>query len=93
MSMKSQKNKCSLTTRIDSNKLENGLINKKRKHLTIQSDTNTETIDCNWNPPNWNKTLEAIRQMRKDIVAPVDDMGCDQAADSNIPPEVYKLNL
>jgi len=31
--------------------------------------------------------------MRKDIIAPVDDMGCDQAADLNALPEVYTLSI
>lgn len=78
-----------MTSNIDSNKLENNnLVVKKRKHLAIQSNAAPETLDSDWHPPNWTKTLEAIRKMRKEFVAPVDDMGCDQAANSDESPEV-----
>lgn len=87
--LKSLRNKRSLTDKIDSNKVgNNDQVVKKRKHLTIKSDTNEITSNSNWKPPNWEKTLDDIRKMRKDIVAPVDNMGCDQAADLNEPPEV-----
>jgi len=87
--LRSSKNKRSLTDKIVSNKVENNeQVVKKRKHLTIKSDTNEITSNSNWKPPNWEKTLDNIRKMRKDIVAPVDNMGCDQAADLNEPPEV-----
>lgn len=86
----SSRNKRSLTEKIDSNgKRSNTQVVSKRKHLTIKSDTIEETSKyVEWSPPNWKKTIENIRKMRKDIVAPVDDMGCDQAADLNEPPEV-----
>lgn len=87
--LRSLRNKRSLTDKIDSNKVgNNDQFVKKRKHLTIKSDTNEITSNSNWKPPNWEKTLDDIRKMRKDIVAPVDNMGCDQAADLNEPPEV-----
>jgi len=89
---KSLNNKRCLTNKIDSNKLENNNLVKKRKHLTVQSNTDSlvapETLDSDWYPPNWTETFEAIRKMRKDFVAPVDNMGCDQAANSNESPEV-----
>lgn len=87
----SLKNKRSLTEKISSNKDEIKVpVVKKRRHLTVKSDINKKTSDSNnWNPPHWNQTLENIRKMRKDVVAPVDDMGCDQAADLNESPKVY----
>jgi len=86
--------KRSLTDKIGTNKVENNAqVVKKRKHLTIKSDTNTDTNEKTsnsvWKPPNWEKTLHNIRKMRNDIVAPVDNMGCDKAADQNEPPEVW----
>jgi len=79
------RNKRSLTNKIDSNKVDhNDETVKKRKHLTITSDTS----NSDWKPPDWEKTLRNIRKMRKDIVAPVDDMGCDRAADMSESPEV-----
>jgi len=81
--------KRSLTDKIGSNKVENNAqVAKRRKHLTIKSDTNENTSNSDWKPPNWEKTLDNIRKMRKDNVAPVDNMGCDQAADLNESPEV-----
>lgn len=92
MSM-SLRNKRSLTDKIDSNKSENAeKFVKKRKHLTVKSTTtnNGETSSTDvWSPPDWKQTVENIRKMRKDVVAPVDEMGCDQAADTNESPEVY----
>lgn len=86
----STRNKRSLTDKIGSNKVEKNVIGiKKRKHLTINSfNADEEALHHVWNPTNWKETLENIRKMRKDVVAPVDDMGCDQAADLNEPPEV-----
>lgn len=87
--MTSLRNKRSLTDKIDSNgEQSNAQGVKKRKHLTIKSDSNKETASVDWSPANWKKTVENIRKMRKDMVAPVDDMGCDQAADLNESPEV-----
>jgi len=85
----SLRNKRSLSDKIGSNRVENNIQEiKKRKHLTVKSDTNEITSNSDWKPPNWEKTLDNIRKMRKDIVAPVDNMGCDQAADLSEPPEV-----
>lgn len=81
------RNKHSLTDKIDSNRVDdNEPVGKKRRHLSIKSDD--DTSNSNWKPPYWEKTLQNIREMRKDVVAPVDDMGCDQAADMNESPEV-----
>ncbi|XP_025202334.1 endonuclease III-like protein 1 [Melanaphis sacchari] len=89
----SLRNKRSLTDKIGSNKVENNAqIVKKRKHLTIKSD-NEKTSNSDWKPPNWEKTLDNIRKMRKDIIAPVDNMGCDQAADLNESPEVIRYHV
>jgi len=92
--LKSLRNKRSLTDKIGSNKVENNVqVAKKRKHLSIKSDTNEKTTNSDWKPPNWEKTLDNIRKMRKEIVAPVDNMGCDQAADLNESPEVIRYHV
>lgn len=86
---RSLRNKRTLTDKINSNAVEtNERVVKKRKHLTIKTDSNEETSNPEWNPPDWKSTVENIRKMRKDTVAPVDDMGCDKAADLNESPEV-----
>lgn len=90
----SLRNKRSLTDKIVSNGVgNNAQVIKKRKHLTIKSDTNEITSISDWKPPNWVKTLDNIRKMRKEVVAPVDNMGCDQAADINEPPEVIRYHV
>ncbi|KAK7040261.1 alpha,alpha-trehalase nth1 [Paramarasmius palmivorus] len=38
-------------------------------------------------PENWKVVYEKIREMRKDIVAPVDTMGCDQAQLKEVDPK------
>lgn len=89
---KSLRNKRSLSDKIDSNvvRTDENVV-KKRKHLTIKTDSNDETSNSEWNPPNWKMTVENIRKMRKDNIAPVDDMGCDKVADSKESPEVCRL--
>lgn len=87
---RSLRDKRSLSDKINSNKGTNSVpVVKKRKHLSVKSDTDEEIPNSTWNPPSWNQTLENIRKMRKDVVAPVDNMGCDQAADRDESPEVY----
>ncbi|VVC40096.1 DNA glycosylase,Endonuclease III-like protein 1,Helix-hairpin-helix motif,Endonuclease III-like [Cinara cedri] len=96
MSMSSRSKKRSLTDKIDSNKSENiEKLVKKRKHLTVKSTTTDEEEKSNsfWNPPNWKQTIENIRKMRKDVVAPVDEMGCDQVADLSKSPEVIRYQI
>lgn len=87
--MTNNKRSSSLTEKIDSNRA----AGKKRKHLTIVSDAaaaddGETTPDAGWSPPDWMATVDRIRKMREDVVAPVDEMGCDQAADLTEPPEV-----
>jgi len=84
--------KHSLTDKIDSNKVEDTeRVVKKRRHLSIKSDD--DTSDSGWKPPDWEKTLRYIREMRKYVIAPVDDMGCDRAADMNESPEVIRYHI
>ncbi len=44
-------------------------------------------------PENWKETYEKIRNMRKDIVAPVDTMGCECLADMNVDPKVKRFQI
>lgn len=78
--------KCSST---DSNNVDNDARNaKKRRHLTIKSVTNEEDDTTDWKPSNWEKTLQNIREMCKDVIVPLDYMGFDQSMDPNESPEV-----
>lgn len=36
-----------------------------------------------WEPKHWQRTLENIRQMRKQQLAPVDTMGCHKCSDND----------
>ena len=40
-------------------------------------------------PSNWEEIYEAVREMRKEKLAPVDTMGCETLAEENITPRVY----
>lgn len=42
-----------------------------------------------WEPSNWHTMLNNIREMRKNMDAPVDNMGCHKCHDDNAPPEVW----
>ena len=39
-------------------------------------------------PANWEKIYEAVREMRKHVLAPVDTMGCETLAEDNLSPRV-----
>lgn len=83
--------KCSST---DSNNVDNDARNaKKRRHLTIKSVTNEEDDTTDWKPSNWEKTLQNIREMCKDVIVPLDYMGFDQSMDPNESPEVNTQKL
>lgn len=46
----------------------------------------SESVDskqAKWEPKNWQKMLENMREMRKNRSAPVDTMGCHMCADTN----------
>ncbi|XP_044252425.1 endonuclease III-like protein 1 [Tribolium madens] len=53
----------------------------KRDHITIGSREG---------PPEWEKTLANIREMRKNFDAPVDSMGCDKCQEESASPEVFR---
>lgn len=40
-------------------------------------------------PPKWEEVYNAIKEMRKKYIAPVDTMGCDQAQLREIEPKVF----
>lgn len=49
------------------------------KNVDIKEEMKTE--GNKWMPPNWEATLEHIKEMRKHQTAPVDEMGCHKCAD------------
>lgn len=39
-------------------------------------------------PPNWEEMYDAVKEMRKTILAPVDTMGCETLAEEHVSPRV-----
>jgi endonuclease-3 len=39
-------------------------------------------------PPNWEEIYEAVKEMRKKVLAPVDTMGCETLAQEHSSPRV-----
>ena len=62
---------------------------KIRKKIVVQaadenaraSTSKEEAQVSSWKPGNWPKTLQNIREMRKNRDAPVDVMGCEKHGD------------
>lgn len=46
-----------------------------------------------WMPENWELVLNNIREMRKNMDAPVDTMGCDVSHDLNLSPEIRRYQV
>ena len=41
-------------------------------------------------PANWEEIYDAVRDMRKTTLAPVDTMGCETLAEEHLTPKVYE---
>ncbi|KAF6203527.1 hypothetical protein GE061_001858 [Apolygus lucorum] len=50
-------------------------------------------VNCDWFPANWEKTLDNIRKMRKEVEAPVDSMGCDMCHDKTTSPKIQRYQI
>ncbi|KAJ6621568.1 Endonuclease III-like protein 1 [Pseudolycoriella hygida] len=78
-------------------------ISKKTKSEPITTKETDETDSKNlsetdskkpkWEPKNWRQTLENIRKMRKDQIAPVDAMGCDKCHDENADEKTQRYHI
>ncbi|CAH1388421.1 unnamed protein product [Nezara viridula] len=67
---------------------------RKRKSVKVSYSNDQDMIKKDkWEPENWNIVLDNIREMRKDMVAPVDTMGCDVNNDLNLTPEVRRYQV
>ncbi|KAJ6653746.1 hypothetical protein lerEdw1_008773 [Lerista edwardsae] len=53
----------------------------------------TEATKPKWEPPNWERQLANIREMRAERDAPVDQMGAGKCFDSDAPPEVRRYQV
>ena len=43
-------------------------------------------------PPNWREIYDLVREMRKNVPAPVDTMGCERLAEDDVEPHVNSLS-
>lgn len=55
------------------------------------ADLMLETKIEKWEPANWKRTLDNIRQMRQSQSAPVDTMGCHKCSDETADEKVYLI--
>ncbi|XP_067005253.1 endonuclease III-like protein 1 [Anabrus simplex] len=60
---------------------------EKSDEVTSPYFKKTENNGVKWEPKDWEKVLDNIREMRKNKDAPVDGMGCDKCMDENASPE------
>ena len=80
------------------------LKNKKKEHIKIEvenslNDAKESKVYASSNepnkqvstPPNWEIVYNNILEMRKDLTAPVDTMGCEKAHDPNADPKVQRF--
>lgn len=71
-------------------KSEDGTIGKSRKAKRqpakrIVNDAGEVKIEA---PANWEEIYDAVREMRKERLAPVDTMGCETLAEEHLTPRV-----
>ena len=76
-------------------KTEDGTIGKARRKAKrqpakriVNEATGAEEIQP---PRNWEETYDAVREMRKEKLAPVDTMGCETLAEEHLTPRVRFL--
>ncbi|XP_060116943.1 endonuclease III-like protein 1 [Heteronotia binoei] len=58
-----------------------------------EKSTETEAKKQKWEPKNWQRQLDNIREMRKARDAPVDQMGAEKCFDSEAPPKVKRYQV
>uniref|UniRef100_A0A8D8M8N7 Endonuclease III homolog n=1 Tax=Cacopsylla melanoneura TaxID=428564 RepID=A0A8D8M8N7_9HEMI len=66
---------------------------KKKVQREIEGKDEEESKKNKWEPENWNQVLQNIREMRKNLDAPVDSMGCDQSYDKDISPQIRRFHV
>lgn len=79
----------SIKTEVDNSNNTKSVV--KREHIKIEPDETSpskKTRNHLTPPENWEKVLKNLREMRKNLDAPVDMMGCQKCHDENAPPNV-----
>ncbi|KAM3917116.1 endonuclease III-like protein 1 [Leptodactylus fuscus] len=69
-----------------------GAASKRRIQVQYEVVENTDK-KLKWEPKNWRKQLENIRQMRSGRDAPVDQMGAEKCFDQNAEPQVMRYQV
>ncbi len=63
---------------------------KRQPAKRIVSEAGEEEVEP---PANWEEIYDAVREMRKGKLAPVDTMGCETLADERVTPRVSRAQL
>uniref|UniRef100_A0A672F3W8 Endonuclease III-like protein 1 n=1 Tax=Salarias fasciatus TaxID=181472 RepID=A0A672F3W8_SALFA len=70
---------------------------RRRRRLKVEYDDDADAVPSakteRWRPPQWEKQLELIREMRKGRDAPVDKMGAEKCYDSEAPAHVRRFQV
>lgn len=64
-----------------------GRIKKARSQLAITTANQDGKVEI-YPPTNWAQIYDAVKEMRKTILAPVDTMGCERLAEEHVSPRV-----
>ncbi|CAM4619479.1 endonuclease III-like protein 1 [Caretta caretta] len=59
----------------------------------IAEKEETDSKRLKWEPGNWKRQLDNIREMRRNKDAPVDQMGAEKCFDTSAPPEVMRYQV
>lgn len=66
---------------------ENGKFKKARRELAKKTANEDGKVDI-YPPANWAQIYDAVKEMRKTVLAPVDTMGCERLAEEHVSPRV-----
>ncbi|GIY04535.1 hypothetical protein CEXT_583291 [Caerostris extrusa] len=67
---------------------ETGVMKSEK---VIKTDLSSiKDIEDIWQPENWREVLDNILKMRKQHVAPVDSLGCEECPEKDAQPEVFR---
>lgn len=68
---------------------------RRRRHLKVEyvKEEDTQIKREHWEPAEWKKQLEHIREMRSHRDAPVDNMGAEKCYDHNVPAKIKRFQV
>lgn len=68
-----------------------GKIKKTRRQLAVTTANEDGKVEI-YPPTNWAQIYDAVKEMRKTFLAPVDTMGCERLAEEHVSPRVSIRN-